>query len=124
MGARCPGCPALIVAQGHCNGTPAACSPLRGLLSRTCSCLAGPIAQGILVSFQFLPTWGGNQEAGVQVTLRGCRDFPETKKQMDTPPSSSPQRDKAHPCSQLGRRGQVEGTHSGDLQHPFLPSIG
>lgn len=50
-----------------------------------------------LESFQFLPTLGGNQETGVQVTLRGCRDFPETKKRMDNPPPPRPRREKAHP---------------------------
>lgn len=50
-------------------------------------CSAGRIALGISASFQFLPTSGGNQEAeGVQVTLLGCRDFPETKKRTDNLP--------------------------------------
>lgn len=82
---------------------------------------AGRIAPSISASFQFLPTSGGNRGAGgVQVTLRGRRDFPETKKPIDARPprSSFPKGRGAPPSPAPGCRGQVapglapaEGTH-------------
>lgn len=87
---------------------------------------AGRIAPGISASFQFLPTSGGNQGAeGVQVTLRGCRDFRETKKRIENPPSSSFPEGKGAPPTpgpQLPSSGPqveqepdaTEGTHPRD----------
>ncbi|XP_035565250.1 collagen alpha-1(I) chain-like [Canis lupus dingo] len=70
-------------------------------------------ATRISASFQFPGTSGGNQGAeGVQVTLRGCRDFPETKKRTGHSLSSCPApcapKIKAHAGSPApGRRRQV-----------------
>ena len=115
-GARCPGGPALIVVSGSpqwgsgCGQClPGATEPLapRPGALRARPRRAGRIAPGILESFQFLPTSGGSQEAGVQVTLRGCRDFPETKKRRDEPPSSSSPKGKgAALVPSSGPRGQ------------------
>lgn len=91
-GARCP----CWLPPGPASGSPSPGLPSRsrvaggppGARPRHPRC-AGRIAPGISASFQFLPTSGGNQGAEVRVTLRGCREFHETKKQIDNPPSSS-----------------------------------
>ena len=111
--AGCPGGQAPIVASGSPHWGPCCGNCLPGATEQFAPRLealqarprrAGVIAPGISESFQFLPTLGGNQEA-VQVTLRGCRDFPETKKRMDNPPSVLvPEGKKRTPCFQLGAK--------------------
>lgn len=113
--AGCTGGPALIVASGspHWGQGCGNCLPgatewfaPRPEALQASHRRAGVIAPGISESFQFLPTLGGNQETGVQVTLRGCRDFPETKKRMDNPPSLLvPEGKMRTPRSQLGAKG-------------------
>lgn len=113
--AGCTGGPALIVASGspHWGQGCGNCLPgatewfaPRPEALQASHRRAGVIAPGISESFQFLPTLGGNQETGVQVTLRGCRDFPETKKRMDNPPSRLvPEGKRRTPRSQLGAKG-------------------
>lgn len=71
-----------------------------------------PYRSGHLSEFPVSPDPGGNGEAeGVQVTLRGCRDFPETKKRAGVPPSSSFPEEKGKrrtPFPSSRPRGQVE----------------
>lgn len=91
-GARCP----CWLPPGPARGSPSPGLPSRsrvaggppGARPRHPRC-AGRIAPGFSASFQFLPTSGGNQGAEVRVTLRSCREFHETKKETDNPPSSS-----------------------------------
>lgn len=100
--AGCPGGPTLTVASGSPSGATERFAPRLEALQASPR-RAGVIAPGISESFQFLPTLGGSQEAGVQVTPRGCRDFPETKKRMDNPPSLIvPEGKRRTPRPQLG----------------------
>lgn len=110
--AGCPGSPTLTVASGPPHWGPGCGKCLPGATERFAPRpealqarprRAGVIGPGISESFQFLPTLGGNQEAGVQVTPRGRRDFPETKKRMDNPPSLIvPEGKRRTPRPQLG----------------------